>query len=130
MNTSTRPRRRSASALCRSCNRRATTPAGVLSAAAELDRGRVAPLLMASLLLETKLFVPRRRRGLVARPRLSERLNRGAESKLMLVSAPAAFGKTALLTEWLDRLKYSAAWGSLDQADNHATSCWSYFIAA
>jgi len=85
---------------------------------------------MASLLLETKLFVPRRRRGLVARPRLSERLNRGAESKLMLVSAPAGFGKTTLLTEWLDLLKYSAAWVSLDQADNHATSFWSYFIAA
>src|SRR5207237_6575755 len=126
MNTSTRPRRRSASALCRSCNRRATTPAGVLSAAAELDRGRVAPVVMASPLLETKLYVPRRRRGLVARPRLSERLNRGVESKLTLVSAPAGFGKTTLLTEWLDLSKYSVAWVSLDQADNHATSFWSY----
>ena len=81
-------------------------------------------------LLETKLYVPRRRRGLVARPRLSERLNRGAESKLTLVSAPAGFGKTTLLTEWLDHSKYSAAWVSLDQADNHAISFWSYVIAA
>ena len=52
-------------------------------------------------LLETKLYVPRPRRGLVARPRLSERLSRGAESKLTLVSAPAGFGKTTLLAEWL-----------------------------
>ena len=52
-------------------------------------------------LLETKLYVPRLRRGLVARPRLIERMNRGAESKLTLISAPAGFGKTTLLTEWL-----------------------------
>ena len=52
-------------------------------------------------LLETKLHVPRLRRDLVPRPRLSERLSRGAESALTLVSAPAGFGKTTLLTEWL-----------------------------
>ena len=56
---------------------------------------------MAGPLLETKLHVPRPRRGLVARPRLSERLSRGAESTLTLVSAPAGFGKTTLLAEWL-----------------------------
>ena len=56
---------------------------------------------MAGPLLETKLHVPRRRRGLVPRPRLSERLDRGAESTLTLVSAPAGFGKTTLLAEWL-----------------------------
>src|SRR6266480_1139045 len=85
-----------------------------------VDGGCVARLIMASLLLETKLYVPRRRRGLVGRPRLSERLNRGAESKLTLVSAPAGFGKTTLLTEWLDFFKHSAGWVSLDQSDNHA----------
>jgi hypothetical protein len=48
-------------------------------------------------LLQTKLFVPRSRRGLVPRPRLTERLDRGAaSSKLMIVSAPAGFGKTTL----------------------------------
>ncbi|HEX9357097.1 MAG TPA: hypothetical protein VF933_25175, partial [Streptosporangiaceae bacterium] len=56
---------------------------------------------MPAALLETKFYVPRSRRGLVPRPRLSERLDRGAASKLMLVSAPAGFGKTTLLTEWL-----------------------------
>jgi ATP/maltotriose-dependent transcriptional regulator MalT len=54
---------------------------------------------MAGPLLETKLQVPRQRRDLVAPPRLSERLSRGAESELMLVSAPAGFGKTTLLAD-------------------------------
>ena len=52
-------------------------------------------------LLLTKLHVPRRRQGLVTRPRLRERLSRGADSALMLVSAPAGFGKTTMLTDWL-----------------------------
>jgi LuxR family transcriptional regulator, maltose regulon positive regulatory protein len=87
-------------------------------------------------LLETKLYVPRSRRGLVPRPRLSERLDRGTASKLTLVSAPAGFGKTTLVTEWLaagpagpaeERL---AAWLSLDQADNDPGSFWTYVIAA
>jgi LuxR family transcriptional regulator, maltose regulon positive regulatory protein len=44
---------------------------------------------MAGPLLETKLYIPQRRRGVVPRARLTERLNRGAEAKLTLVSAPA-----------------------------------------
>ena len=51
-------------------------------------------------LLETKLHVPRGARGLVARQRLRERLSAGAGSALTLISAPAGFGKTTLLTEW------------------------------
>jgi LuxR family maltose regulon positive regulatory protein len=75
-------------------------------------------------------------RGLVPRPRLSQRLDRGTTSKLMLISAPAGFGKTTLLTEWLaagpagpadERL---AAWLSLDRADNDPASFWTYVIAA
>ncbi len=58
-------------------------------------------MVMPSPLLETKLYIPKVRRGLVTRPRLSERLSRGSESKLTLVSAPAGFGKTTLLAEWL-----------------------------
>ena len=78
-------------------------------------------------LLETKLYVPRRRRGLVPRPRLTERLNHGAEAKLTLVSAPAGFGKTTLLAEWLAALpadKRSAAWLSLDQSDSQPAVFW------
>ena len=84
---------------------------------------------MAGPLLETKLHVPRLRRGLVARPRLSERLSRGAESALTLVSAPAGFGKTTLLTEWLADAPAdgrSAAWLSLDQRDNDPAMFWTY----
>jgi LuxR family maltose regulon positive regulatory protein len=88
---------------------------------------------MVGALLETKLHVPRRRRGLVARPRLSERLSRGAESALTLVSAPAGFGKTTLLTEWLAAAPAdgpSVAWLSLDQRDNDPALFWTYVAAA
>jgi LuxR family maltose regulon positive regulatory protein len=88
---------------------------------------------MAGPLLETKLQVPRRRRDLVARPRLSERLSRGAESELMLVSAPAGFGKTTLLADWLAGPASSgraAAWLSLDQRDNDPALFWIYVVTA
>src|SRR5659263_284020 len=90
-------------------------------------------MVMAGPLLETKLHVPRLRRALVARPRLSERLSRGAELALTLVSAPAGFGKTTLLTEWLADASadgWSAAWLSLDQRDNDPAVFWAYLIAA
>src|SRR4051812_23818352 len=88
---------------------------------------------MAGPLLESKFRAPRRRRALVARPRLDRSLGRGLESKLMLVSAPAGFGKTTLLAEWLagvvtaDR---SVSWLSLDARDNDPAVFWAYLIAA
>ena len=88
---------------------------------------------MSGPLLETKLHIPRPRRRLVARPRLSGRLSRVGESALTLVSAPAGFGKTTLLTDWLtaapatDR---SVAWLSLDQGDNDPVVFWTYLLAA
>jgi LuxR family maltose regulon positive regulatory protein len=84
-------------------------------------------------LLETKLHVPRLRRGLVARLRLLERMDRGAKSKLTLISAPAGFGKTTLLVEWLavtPARERSVAWVSLDPGDNEAGSLWTYLITA
>jgi LuxR family maltose regulon positive regulatory protein len=73
----------------------------------------------------------------VSRPRLIERIRRGAELKLTLISAPAGFGKTTLLAAWLAATQAgersedrSAAWLSLDQADNQAASFWTYVIAA
>ena len=90
-------------------------------------------MVMPSPLLETKLYIPRVRRGLVTRPRLSERLSRGSESKLTLVSAPAGFGKTTLLAEWLaasPATERPTAWLSLDLSDNQAASFWPYLIAA
>lgn len=90
-------------------------------------------MVMPSPLLETKLYIPRLRRGLVTRPRLSERLSRGGESKLTLVSAPAGFGKTTLLAEWLaasPAKERPTAWLSLDPSDTEAASFWPYLIAA
>ena len=110
---------------------------GLAGRDAELAQPREEEILwVPTALLETKFYVPRPRRGLVPRPRLSERLDRGTASKLMLVSAPAGFGKTTLLTEWLaagpaapadERL---AAWLSLDRGDNDPASFWAYVIAA
>src|ERR1700730_8999211 len=88
---------------------------------------------MLARLLEPKFYVPKWRRGLVPRPRLSDRLNRGAESKLRLVSAPAGFGKTTLLADWLAAIAVdgrTVTWLSLDQSDNHPASFWIYMIAA
>ena len=89
--------------------------------------------IAASPLLETKLYVPRWRTGLVPRARLIERLDRGTERKLTLVSAPAGFGKTTLLAEWLAAIPAAerpAAWVSLDQSDNDPALFWAYFITA
>ena len=90
---------------------------------------------MAGPLLETKLYVPASRSGLVTRPRLSQRLQRGLGCKLMLVSAPAGFGKTTLLAEWLDSPvgsgpERATAWLSLDQDDNDPATFWTYVVTA
>src|SRR3954469_24538194 len=92
---------------------------------------------MAGPLLETKFHIPRRGRGLVPRRRLIERLSGRAEPALTLVSAPAGFGKTTLLTEWLDEWLgaapaegRSAAWLSLDPRDNDPALFWRYLVAA
>ncbi|MCU1434832.1 MAG: hypothetical protein JWR71_1557 [Pseudarthrobacter sp.] len=83
-------------------------------------------------MMATKFYLPAPCRGFVARPRLREKLRLGAESGLTLVSAPAGFGKTALLSDWLgdaarDR---SVAWLSLDPADSEPVTFWGYVVAA
>ena len=78
---------------------------------------------MASPLVDTKLFVPHPRRAVVTRSRLNERLDRGAEAKLTLVSAPAGFGKTTAVVAWLDHApeNRSVAWLSLEDADKRTS---------
>ena len=88
---------------------------------------------MASPLVETKLYIPRPRRSLVARPRLSGRLSRGSEARLTLISAPAGFGKTTLLTAWLAAgasENRAVAWLSLDEGDSQPATFWTYVITA
>jgi LuxR family transcriptional regulator, maltose regulon positive regulatory protein len=80
-------------------------------------------------LLETKFFVPTWRPGLVSRPRLVERLDAAAAGKLTLVSAPAGFGKSTLLAEWLATRvagRRPVAWVSLDETDNDPARFWAY----
>jgi ATP/maltotriose-dependent transcriptional regulator MalT len=84
-------------------------------------------------LLQTKLYVPGSGPRLVPRPRLIQRLNQGTVGKLTVVSAPAGFGKTTLLAEWLatsEAGKARAAWVALDQSDNEPALFWAYLIAA
>ena len=84
-------------------------------------------------LLESKLHAPRRHREVVARLRLDQRLDRDALPGVVLVSAPAGFGKTTLLTEWLaagEEASKRTAWLSLDRRDSDPSVFWSYVIAA
>ena len=83
---------------------------------------------VATALLTTKLFVPPVRPSRVPRPRLTERLHAGALGKLTLVVAPAGFGKTTLLSDFV--AGRPVAWVSLDASDNDATRFWSYVLAA
>jgi LuxR family maltose regulon positive regulatory protein len=87
-------------------------------------------------LVQTKLLLPRPRRALVPRPRLSDALHRGRDAALTLVSAPAGFGKTTLLAAALQERATegpngtSVAWVSLDTRDGDAARFWTYALQA
>lgn len=84
-------------------------------------------------LLATKLHIPSLNHSLVPRPRLVERLNQGMGRKLTLISAPAGFGKTTLLCEWIHASagrEMPVAWISLDEGDNDPVRFGTYVCAA
>src|SRR6266851_1977009 len=86
-------------------------------------------------LLSTKLTSPRLRSSLVSREALLARLDEGLEHKLTLLSAPAGFGKTKLVSEWIaarggQQNPPSVAWVSLDAGDNDRVRFWRYVITA
>ncbi len=85
---------------------------------------------MTSPLIATKFHVPTRRPAAVPRRRLTDRLTE--DSRLVLVAAPAGFGKTSVLTEWLATLAddTAVAWLSLDEGDNEESTFWRYLITA
>ena len=85
---------------------------------------------MATPLLQTKLYIPPIRSELVSRPRLTERLNGDLNRKLTLISAPAGFGKSTLLSEWATGCGRPVAWLSLDEDDDDPTCFWAYVTAA
>jgi len=78
----------------------------------------------------SKSGIPPPRAKIVLRPRLIEQLNEGLEGKLTLISAPAGFGKTTLVNEWISSCGRPVAWLSLDEGDNDPSRFLSYIIAA
>ena len=91
---------------------------------------------MPSPLLLTKLFVPTSRPELVSRLSLIDQLNGGLHRKLTLISAPAGFGKTTLVTDWLqsqgddESSPFLMGWLSLDEDDNDPIRFLTYLISA
>lgn len=85
---------------------------------------------MSSPVLATKLYSPPLRAKAVLRPSLVARLNEGLQRKLTLISAPAGFGKTTLVSEWLASCGRPTAWLSLDDGDSEPARFLTYFIVA
>src|SRR3981081_3018694 len=81
-------------------------------------------------ILATKVYLPRLRPNVVSRPRLLERLNAGLHRKLTLIAAPAAFGKTTLVSEWVEGIDRPTAWLSLDEGENDPTRFLAYLVTA
>ncbi len=94
---------------------------------------RTAPLISAvpgNMLLASKLLAPLPRPHLVHRPRLIQRLQQGLNQNLILLSAPAGFGKSTLLADWLASYAIPAAWLSLEPRDNDPLRFLAYLLAA
>ena len=85
---------------------------------------------MSTPILATKLYIPSPPPDVVLRPRLVERLNDGLHRKLTLISAPAGFGKTTLVGEWVAGSDRQVAWLSLDEGDNDHTRFLIHLVAA
>lgn len=81
-------------------------------------------------ILATKLNIPLCRPGLVPRPHLIERVNEGLTRKLTLISAPAGFGKTTLVSMWTAQASMPVAWLSLEEQENDLTRFLAYIITA
>ena len=85
---------------------------------------------MAIPILATKLYIPQPPPKVVLRARLVERLNEGLRRKFTLISAPAGFGKTTLVSAWVASSDRPVAWLSLDEGDNDPTRFLVYLVAA
>jgi LuxR family transcriptional regulator, maltose regulon positive regulatory protein len=81
-------------------------------------------------LITTKLNIPSSHHGLVPRPQLFERLDRGLSSKLILICAPAGYGKSTLASNWLSSRHECSAWISLSENDNNWIQFFHYLITA
>lgn len=81
-------------------------------------------------LLQSKFHIPHVKFNLVSRPRLLQMLDAGLDKKLIILSAPAGFGKTTLLSEWLKGTACRSAWLSIDDDDNDPVRFHKYLIGA
>ena len=81
-------------------------------------------------LLTTKLYIPQPRVDLIPRPRLIERMNSGLPGKVTLVSAPAGYGKSTVVSVWAQQLEQLVIWLSLDENDNDLARFLQYLVAA
>ena len=94
------------------------------------------PTLFHDQLLATKFFVPASSHPLIPRPHLTTLLNEGLRRKLTFISAPAGFGKTTLVSAWVQSFPYErpeaphVAWVSLDEGDNEPVLFWTYTLTA
>jgi LuxR family maltose regulon positive regulatory protein len=80
-------------------------------------------------MLLTKLHIPRAGDHIVHRPELYEKLDIGLSRKLIVISAPAGFGKTTLLSDWINQRKIPTAWFSIDNGDNDPVEFLGYIIS-
>jgi LuxR family maltose regulon positive regulatory protein len=80
-------------------------------------------------MLLTKLHIPPAGNNIVHRSELNEKLNLGLSRKLILISAPAGFGKTTVVSDWIDQKKIPTAWFSIDNGDNDPAVFLSYIIS-
>ncbi|MGW8226239.1 MAG: LuxR C-terminal-related transcriptional regulator [Anaerolineales bacterium] len=85
---------------------------------------------MTDVILRTKINSPLLWRESVSRPRLIDQLNESSDQRLILVTAPAGYGKTTLLGEWTRQNNLPSAWLTLDEGDNDPTRFFTYLIAA
>jgi LuxR family transcriptional regulator, maltose regulon positive regulatory protein len=81
-------------------------------------------------ILSTKLSIPPLRTRLVKRTHLIHKLNQGLECGLVLVSAPAGYGKSTILSAWLSQVGVDSAWITLDEGDNDPPRFLAYLLAA
>ena len=87
---------------------------------------------MSGVLLATKLYIPALRTGHIRRESLLARLDEGLARghRLFLVSAPAGYGKSTLIAEWIGARNLTTAWLTLDDGDNDPARCMAYLVAA
>ena len=88
------------------------------------------PIQYTTPMRKTKFFIPKASKPIVARPRLVALLDKGIQLPLTILSAPAGFGKTTLVSEWVSSIDLPITWLSLDPGDDDPGRFFAYLIAA